>query len=105
MEPAGHTSKMATDVAEGSPNPLSLAFAEALYADYLNDPNSVSADWREYFAKVGPDDFAKEPRLGPNFRPASLFNPPAPTNGANGASGHATPAVAKSQNGNGQALA
>src|SRR5262245_19497094 len=96
---------MSTDVAEGSFIPLSLPFAEALYADYLKDPNSVPADWRELFSKIGPGEFAKEPRLGPSFRPASLFNPPAPgANGANGANGHAAAALAKT-NGNGHAQA
>ena len=28
---------------------INLAFAEELYASYLRDPSSVSADWREYF--------------------------------------------------------
>lgn len=31
-----------------------LAFVEALYADYLEDPTAVSADWRAYFAGLEP---------------------------------------------------
>ena len=31
------------------PNSVSLEFVEALYADYLRDPESVPPDWREYF--------------------------------------------------------
>ena len=37
---------------ELSPNSLSLGFIEALYADYLADPASVSADWRRYFQQL-----------------------------------------------------
>ena len=29
------------------PNSVSLAFVEALYVDYLRDPESVSPDWRQ----------------------------------------------------------
>ncbi len=32
-------------------NSLSLGFIEALYADYLSDPSSVSADWRRRYFK------------------------------------------------------
>ncbi len=34
------------------PNHLSLGFVEALYADYLKNPASVSADWRSYFQSM-----------------------------------------------------
>src|SRR5687767_8484218 len=60
---------------------LSLSFVEGLYADYLSDPESVSPDWRSYFeessngngvAGVRGQDF----RLGPSFRPPSLFSAP-----------------------------
>src|SRR4051812_33344285 len=70
---------------EPVPNSLSLGFIEGLYADYLRDPGSVSADWRRYFQSItngaGP---AATVRSGPSFRPASVFNPPAPaaSNGA-----------------------
>ncbi len=62
---------------EPGPNSLSLGFIEQLYADYLRDATSVSADWRRYFKSMsngnGPPASA---RLGPSFRPASVFNPP-----------------------------
>ena len=64
------------------PNTLSLAFVEELYARYLADAGSVSPDWREYFdglGDVGP--FADTPRIGPSFRPRSVF---AAESGANG---------------------
>ncbi|MBI2059186.1 MAG: 2-oxoglutarate dehydrogenase E1 component [Nitrospirae bacterium] len=62
---------------EREPSFLSLAFVEGLYADYLRDPSSVPLDWRRYFEEVGGGNgTAIEPRLGPTFRPSSLFNPP-----------------------------
>src|SRR4051812_9858055 len=69
---------MQNDLTEGSPNTLSLAFAEGLYADYLKDPSLVPEDWQEYFASLAPDAaFSRAPKLGPTFRSASLFNAPA----------------------------
>ena len=79
------------------PNTLSLAFAEGLYADFLRDPSSVSNEWQLYFATLGQDsNFASRPKLGPSFRPASLFGAPSPRsngapakeNGAAAAAGH-----------------
>ncbi len=61
---------------ELSPNSLSLGFVEALYADYLSDPASVSADWRRYFKQLTNGSRGTLPRSGPSFRPSSLFNPP-----------------------------
>jgi 2-oxoglutarate dehydrogenase complex dehydrogenase (E1) component-like enzyme len=46
---------MENDLTEGSPNTLSLAFVEGLYADYLRDPSSVAEDWQAYFAELTPD--------------------------------------------------
>ncbi len=67
-------------------NSLSLGFIEELYASYLRDPKSVSADWRRYFQRLGGSNggghngggngSAAELRLGPSFHPASVFNPP-----------------------------
>ena len=34
------------------PNSLSLSFEEALYANYLRDPDSVSPDWCQYFDEL-----------------------------------------------------
>src|SRR5688572_2891341 len=102
-KPPGLAATMTIETAEGSPSTLSLLFAEGLYTDYLRDPSSVPADWRAYFESLGADGaFARTPKLGPAFRPASVFNP-SPTNGVakNGVSnGHAVPALA---NGNGHA--
>ena len=70
---------------ETLPNSLSLGFVEGLYADYLDDPASVSADWRRYFQEMnGGKRAVAAHRGGPTFRPSSLFNPPSKS-GANGA--------------------
>jgi 2-oxoglutarate dehydrogenase E1 component len=77
---------MENDFALGAPNTLSLPFLEALYADYLTDPFSVPAEYREYFESVDHDPkFARTPRVGPSFKTHSMFNPPA-------LNGHAAPA-------------
>ncbi|MDB5105653.1 MAG: 2-oxoglutarate dehydrogenase, subunit [Fibrobacteres bacterium] len=59
------------------PNNLSLGFVEALYADYLKDPASVSEDWRGYFRSLDGDaagaDFRARPQLGPAQASAGLF--------------------------------
>ena len=76
-------------------NSLSLSFEEALYANYLRDPDSVAPDWRQYFdelshsenggSKANGDsgDHADDRgngngnghtlRLGPTFRPGELL--------------------------------
>ena len=55
---------MQNDLTEGSPNTLSLAFAEGLYADYLKDPSLVPEDWQEYFATLAPDtEFSRAQRM------------------------------------------
>src|SRR5947207_11338174 len=58
------------------PNSLNLRFVEGLYADYLNDPASVSPEWRRYFEALGDGERALKPRLEPAFRPWTIFNPP-----------------------------
>ncbi len=53
-------------------NPDALAFAEGLYAEFLRDPASVPPDWRRCFedmANGGPQAV----RLGPSFKPSSVF--------------------------------
>lgn len=106
---------MTTETTEGSPSTLSLLFAEGLYTDYLRDPSSVPPDWRAYFDSLAQDGaFNKKPKLGPGFRAASVFNPPA-SNGnnghaaTNGQNGHAAVSATNGTNGhvngNGAALA
>ncbi len=57
-----------------------LGFLEELYASYLADPTSVSADWRRYFRRLGGNGnghgAGAVPQFGPSFRPRSIFNPP-----------------------------
>ncbi|HET9931835.1 MAG TPA: hypothetical protein VFQ35_14135, partial [Polyangiaceae bacterium] len=74
---------MENDPAESpAPNTLSLPFLEALYADYLKDPASVPPTYRDYFAGVEHDErFSRSPRIGPAFRPSSVFNPETRVNG------------------------
>ena len=56
-----------------------LAFVEQLYAQFLDDPQSVDPSWRDYFAELARDDGDKEAARraveGPSFRPASIFDP------------------------------
>lgn len=59
---------------EALPNSISLSFVEQLYGDYKRDAGSVSEDWRRYFAQMENGDGAAEVKLGPTFRPASLFH-------------------------------
>ncbi len=57
-----------------------LAFVEGLYADYLEDPASVDADWRLYFENWAAEDgdarAARRSVDGPSFKAASIFDPP-----------------------------
>lgn len=65
------------DEIERLPNSLNLAFVESLYIDYLRDPLSVSLDWRRYFEGFSQSEASSgRTRLGPSFRPSSLFDPP-----------------------------
>src|SRR5438132_580644 len=75
------------------PNSVSLEFIEALYADYLRDPESVTPDWRQYFQGLSEGNgFSKTQSLTPTFKPWSIFNPPGA--GGNGAAAEeATTAV------------
>lgn len=50
-----------------------------MYQDYSRDPNSVPADWQRYFSEVANGELRfPKPRVGPSFRPATIFNPPRP---------------------------
>ncbi|HEX4645162.1 MAG TPA: thiamine pyrophosphate-dependent enzyme, partial [Verrucomicrobiae bacterium] len=64
------------DKANPTPDSLNLPFLENLYADYLRDPDSISPAWRNYFKTFGNGEApGTSARLGPSFRPGSLFNP------------------------------
>ncbi len=56
-------------------NPDNLAFAENVYLAYVEDPASVSEEWREYFQQQEMGHNGVTPRYAsaPSFRPSSLF--------------------------------
>ena len=62
------------------PNSVSLEFVEALYAEFLRDPESVPPDWRNYFQSFGDGNrIPATQNLTPSFKAWSIFNPPAAT--------------------------
>ena len=64
------------------PGSGNLEFVERLYADFAGDPASVPAEWRAYFESLDNGDRAGVTRLGPTFKPASIFSPAVVTGGA-----------------------
>src|SRR5262249_22573527 len=65
------------------PNSVSLEFVEALYDDFLRDPQSVPQDWRSYFESLSDGNgSAQIQKRTPSFSSRSIFNPPEP--GGNG---------------------
>jgi 2-oxoglutarate dehydrogenase E1 component len=57
-------------------NPGNLSFVEELYEKFLRDASSVEPEWREYFSRVANGELRfPQPRFGPSFKPASIFNP------------------------------
>jgi 2-oxoglutarate dehydrogenase E1 component len=68
--------------------PHNLAFIEALYARFLEDPTSVDEQWKRLFEPIAREDGHLP--LGPSFRPRSIFDP-APQNGREAAA----PALAR----------
>jgi 2-oxoglutarate dehydrogenase E1 component len=74
--------------AKAAPDASNLAFVEELYADFQRNPDSVSAEWGQYFGKQDNGHARGEAvRFSPSFQPASIFHP-APNHGTE----HATPA-------------
>ena len=56
-------------------NTLSAAYIEQLLTQYLEDPQGVSAEWREYFEKTIDGEQPETHRQsGPSFRVPSIFN-------------------------------
>ena len=56
---------------------MSLPFVEALYADFLRDPNSVPAEWQRQFASMKEaNGFAARPQLEPSFPRRTLYGTP-----------------------------
>lgn len=57
---------------EGRINPSNLAFTEELYRDYLENPASVSEEWRKYFSGLsGNGAHSYEP---PSWKSLSIFH-------------------------------
>ena len=54
-------------------NGANLAFVEALYGQYLDDPSAVSEDWRAYFEGFE-DPITTRDLGGPRQKPRSLFD-------------------------------
>jgi 2-oxoglutarate dehydrogenase E1 component len=50
-----------------------LAYLESVYIGYRRNPQSVSAEWREFFESAGNGN--AQAQFSPPFKPRSLFNP------------------------------
>lgn len=57
------------------PHSTNLAFIEHLYAEYSQDPQSVSEDWQNYFSSLAEksDHQAQPFQIGPHLKPTSIF--------------------------------
>ncbi|MCG6157172.1 2-oxoglutarate dehydrogenase E1 component [Rubinisphaera margarita] len=63
-------------------NAQSLLFLESLYEQYLKSPDSLSPEWREYFAELDrQSEVSSEVRVRPPRKPFSIFNPPSMSEG------------------------
>jgi 2-oxoglutarate dehydrogenase E1 component len=56
-----------------------ITYLESLYRRYRRDPQSVPAEWRDYFGETLDEKKNGETRPGPSFAPRSVFNPSAST--------------------------
>jgi 2-oxoglutarate dehydrogenase E1 component len=66
------------------PNTDSVAFIEALFAEYAQNPAGVPPEWQHVFDEWKAEAGGLPKRFnGPSFRPSSIFNPGGP--GASGA--------------------
>ena len=59
----------------GLPSSLNLHFIEQLYAEFVQNPKSLSPEWTQYFQSLQNGEPLIAPRFGPSFQPESLFNP------------------------------
>ncbi len=56
------------------PTLANLAYIEELYAQYIENPQSISKDWQSYFQEFGVNEKRKRSsQLGPSFVPTSVF--------------------------------
>jgi 2-oxoglutarate dehydrogenase E1 component len=53
-----------------------LPYLESLYISYRRNPQSVSAEWRNFFETAG--NGKGKPQICPSFSPRSVFNPTTP---------------------------
>jgi 2-oxoglutarate dehydrogenase complex dehydrogenase (E1) component-like enzyme len=60
---------------EPVPGPTNLGFIESLYEDYVSNPQSVPADWQNFFAKADGDVSFPRAMRRPAFKNRSIFNP------------------------------
>ncbi|MBB6429270.1 2-oxoglutarate dehydrogenase E1 component [Algisphaera agarilytica] len=65
------------------PDSANLAYVEAMYNDYLDDPTSVDASWHQLFSQWGMNTGR---RVGTSLKPRGLFD----VGGAPATNGHAT---------------
>ena len=65
----------------GDPSIGNLAYIEQLYESYIEDPDSVPQDWREYF-NTQRDSTPTPARYRPSFQPRSVFAGAAPVSAA-----------------------
>ncbi|MBM4091292.1 MAG: 2-oxoglutarate dehydrogenase E1 component, partial [Planctomycetes bacterium] len=63
-------------------NTLSVGYVEELYRAFLEDPQTVPEEWRDYFRHMDGGGSVVVGRWGPSFRRASIFNPPSAGDGA-----------------------
>lgn len=66
-------------------NTSNLVFIETLYEQFLQNAESVDAEWRAYFGSLSQTNGVHAPRkgqFGPSFQPRSIFRPVASGNGA-----------------------
>ncbi len=65
-------------------NSHNLSFVEELYEQYLSDPNSVGAEWREFFEAMRRNSGGNgaNKRIRPRIKPRSVFNPAGSNGGA-----------------------
>ncbi|HKI57410.1 MAG TPA: 2-oxoglutarate dehydrogenase E1 component [Trueperaceae bacterium] len=70
-----HTEDELENELEDQLDSASLTYVEELFERYLQDPGDVPESWRVTFARMPLNGLAQRRRLGPSFRPRSLFNP------------------------------
>ena len=65
------------------PNVDNVAYIETMYERWLDDPDAVPEGWRELFDRER-HGYVEPPKIGPQFRSRSIFNPVPPLAGTPG---------------------